>query len=88
MVYGVGWRNGAEPQQNHNLIDILSLFSSFHMITGRVLSFSIIFQHIFEPLCPFCGVFPPLPLRVLAGKAVTGPRGAEISSMLKYVEKF
>ena len=41
VVYGVGWRNGAEPQQNHNLIDILSFFSSFHLITGRVLSFSI-----------------------------------------------
>ena len=72
MVYGVGWRNGAEPQQNHNLIDILSLFSSFHMITGRVLSFSIIFQHIFASFCPFSGVFPPLPPKGLGRKPWDG----------------
>ena len=66
MVYGVGGM-GRSLSKNHDLIDILSFFSSFHLISGRVLSFSIIFQHIFESFCPFCGVFPPLPLRVLAG---------------------
>ena len=40
VVYGVGGM-GRSLSKNHNLIDILSFFSSFHLITGRVLSFSI-----------------------------------------------
>ena len=43
-----GWRGvwGGAPAKNHGFNDILSVFSSFQMIISKLLSASVIFEHI------------------------------------------
>ena len=72
-----GWGGvmGIAPAKNHDFNDILSVFSSFLIITGKVLLFSIIIQHILTSFCSCCDFFCPPPhhsLRVLAGMAGGG----------------
>ena len=65
-----GWGGmwGGVPANNNDFNDILSVFSSFHMIIDKVLSFSVIFQHNLRFFGYFVAFFaPPLATPLLAG---------------------